>query len=78
LHLDKVDNWSDEEVKAHLSRINDERLFIIAEAFRRGIATIDEVNAITKIDKWFLRKIKNITDTELALMKDGLTEETLR
>ena len=78
LHIDKIDTWSDEELKNHLSRINDERLFVIAEVLRRGICDIDEINAITKIDKWFLRRIKNITDTEIALAKDGLTEENLR
>ena len=78
LHIDKIDTWSDEELKNHLSRINDERLFVIAEVLRRGICDIDEINAVTKIDKWFLRRIKNITDTEIALAKDGLTEENLR
>lgn len=78
LHIDKLDTWSDEELKSHLSRINDERLFVIAEVLRRGICDIDEINAITKIDKWFLRRIKNITDTEMTLVKDGLTEENLR
>ena len=78
LHIDKIDTWSDEELKNHLSRINDERLFVIAEVLRRGICDIDEINAVTKIDKWFLRRIKNISDTEIALAKDGLTEENLR
>ncbi len=78
LHIDKIDTWSDEELKNHFSRINDERLFVIAEVLRRGICDIDEINAVTKIDKWFLRRIKNITDTEIALAKDGLTEENLR
>ena len=36
-----------------LKDINDERIFVIAEALRRGI-TIEEINEITKIDEFFL------------------------
>ncbi len=78
LHLKKTDAWDDAKLKRHIGRINDERLFVIAEAFRRGITDIDEVHAITKIDKWFLRKIKNITDIEGRLAREELTAELLR
>jgi carbamoyl-phosphate synthase large subunit len=73
LHMDKMDAWDDARVKKNLARINDERLFVIAEALRRGIATIDEIHDITKIDKWFLQKIKNITDVENLLATEPLT-----
>ena len=67
LHMD------DARVKKNLARINDERIFVIAEALRRGVATIDEIHDITKIDKWFLYKIKNITDLENKLKSEALT-----
>ena len=73
LHMDKMDAWDDERVKKNLARINDERIFVIAEALRRGIATVDEIHAITKIDKWFIHKIKNITDVETTLTSEPLT-----
>ena len=73
LHMDKMDEWDDARVKKNLARINDERIFVIAEALRRGIATIDEIHAITKIDKWFLYKIQNITDVENKLKEEALT-----
>ena len=73
LHMDKMDEWDDARVKKNLARINDERIFIIAEALRRGIATIDEIHAITKIDKWFLYKIQNITAVENKLKEEALT-----
>ena len=73
LHMDKMDAWDDERVKKNLARINDERIFVIAEALRRGIATVDEIHAITKIDKWFIHKIKNITDVETTLASEPLT-----
>ncbi|TYZ24810.1 carbamoyl-phosphate synthase large subunit [Selenomonas ruminis] len=73
LHMDKMDAWDDDRVKKNLARINDERIFVIAEALRRGIATVDEIHAITKIDKWFIHKIKNITDVETTLTSEPLT-----
>ncbi len=72
LHMDKMDEWDDARVKKNLARINDERIFVIAEALRRGIATIDEIHAITKIDKWFLYKIQNITAVENKHKEESL------
>lgn len=77
LHMEKMDDWPDERVKKNLARINDERIFVIAEALRRGIADIDTIHDITKIDKWFLHKIKNITDVELHLTQESLTPRLL-
>ena len=77
LHMEKMDEWDDARVKKALYRINDERLFAIAECLRRGIVTVDEIHDITKIDKWFINKIKNITDVEVELHEDGLTPKIL-
>jgi len=77
LHMEKMDVWDDDKVKRNLGRINDERLFVIAEALRRNCATIEEIHDITKIDLWFLRKIKNITDVEQRLAKEPLTPSLL-
>ncbi|MBQ1622598.1 MAG: carbamoyl-phosphate synthase (glutamine-hydrolyzing) large subunit, partial [Selenomonas sp.] len=77
LHMEKMDDWPDERVKKNLARINDERIFVIAEALRRGVADIDTIHDITKIDKWFLHKIKNITDVELRLTQESLTPRLL-
>lgn len=77
LHMKKMDEWPDERVKKNLARINDERIFVIAEALRRGVADIDTIHDITKIDKWFLHKIKNITDVELRLTQESLTPRLL-
>lgn len=78
LHLAVIDTWDDERVKKEIRKINDQRLFVIAEAFRRGVATVDEVYDITKIDRWFLRKIKNIADMERALSEEELTPSLMR
>lgn len=78
LHMDKMDAWDNAKIKNRLSKINDERLFLIAEALRRNAATVDEIADITKIDRWFINKIKNITDMENRLQKSELNPKLLR
>lgn len=78
LHMDKMDDWDDDKIKSRLNRVNDERLFLIAEALRRNIATPQEIADITKIDRWFIDKIKNITDMEVRLSKTELNAKILR
>ncbi|MCW3491042.1 carbamoyl-phosphate synthase large subunit [Dethiobacter alkaliphilus] len=63
LKLDTAAGLSMEELKELIVRPNDERLFILAEAFRRGI-TVEEVYNISRIDPFFSQKIKNIIDME--------------
>ena len=77
LHMEGMDSWDDARIKKSLSNINDQRIFVIAEALRRYAADIDEIHKITKIDKWFLYKLKNITDVENRLISEELTDELL-
>lgn len=77
IHLSKLDNQSLYDIRCLLHRVDDERLFVIAEALWRGIEP-EEINRITKIDLFFLYKIKNIIDVEERLRKEGLNEDTLR
>lgn len=78
LHISDMDAWTDERVREALCRKDDERIFVIAEALRRGICTVEEIHAITKIDLWFLHKIARITAVENRLAGEALTEELLR
>ena len=73
LSMPKMAAWDDARVRKNLARINDERIFVIAEALRRGIATVDEIHAITKVDKWFINKINNIAQVENQLSSEPLT-----
>jgi len=69
-----------ETIREKLNEVNDERLFVIAEALRRGI-TVEEINGITKIDKFFISKIHEIVLMEEELKKytlDTITPEILR
>lgn len=70
---------SDEEIQERLKDINDERIFIIAEALRRGI-TIEEISGVTRIDNFFLNKLNEIVKTEeklKTLQKDSISADDL-
>ena len=58
---------TDAEIKKGVARTDDQRLFHICEALRRGIMTIDEIHQITTIDTFFLHKFQNIIDMEKEL-----------
>jgi len=63
----------DVPVEKRLEDGDDHRLFTIFEAIRAGIS-LDRIYEITKIDRWFLAKIKRLADFEDELAK-GLTDE---
>lgn len=77
LEIPELKALSDEEIKERIYRIDDERIFVVAEALRRGI-TIEEIYDITKINQWFLYKINNIVKMERALATHELTPSLLR
>ncbi len=60
----------------HLNPATDQRLFAVFEAFRRCM-TVDELYRETKINKWFLEKIRAIVSLERELADDGLNSELL-
>ncbi len=57
-----------------LNLVTDERLFVVYEAIKKGIA-IDRIHEITKIDRWFLDKLKTIADFEAAFPSLEMTED---
>ncbi|WP_377808458.1 carbamoyl-phosphate synthase large subunit [Azospirillum sp. A29] len=58
-------------IRGALATPTPDRLLVIAQAFRHGF-TVDEVQAVSKYDPWFLEQIKAITDREAAIRADGL------
>jgi carbamoyl-phosphate synthase large subunit len=76
LLLPELQDLSDEALRERMFYADDERIFIIAEAFIRGF-TIDAVWEITRIDKYFLKKLKNIIDFALELKNKTLDAENL-
>src|SRR3989338_7417582 len=57
-----------EEIKNELEHPTDQRIYAIAEAIKQNVS-IDEIHKFTKIDRWFLFKIKNIVEVEKQLSK---------
>ena len=55
-----------EDIDKALKEPTDKRIFIIAKAMAQGY-TIDQIHDLTKIDKWFLQKLKNICDIDNRL-----------
>ena len=57
-----------EDIDAALREPTDERVFVISKAMHRGY-TIDQIHDLTKIDKWFLQKLKHIIDIDEELKR---------
>lgn len=71
----KYNCYTDEKVVNSLMPATDYRLFMIYEALKRGLRTVDEICNETKIDKWFITKIKNLVDYELSVKGKRISEE---
>lgn len=70
LDLPGAENFSREELEHKLVHADDERLFLVAEALRRGL-TVEEVYNITRIDRFFLDKIQGILQLEKEIQAAG-------
>ena len=80
-HVDSLivnyyEGFTDEDIKDELQKVDDRRIFLIAEAIRRGI-TPEYIHSITKIDEWFIDKIERLVRCELRLKNEELTRELL-
>ena len=70
-HLDN------DELLMQLGKVDDRRIWVIAEALRRGMA-YEIIHSITKIDFWFIDKLAILVEMEQALEKGPLTPELLK
>src|SRR5690606_23008181 len=77
LFLKDAVDLDDETLKQRLVKPDDERLFLLAEAFRRGWDLLD-LQDLTKIDWWFLRSVQSIVRFENRLRVEALTPELLK
>ncbi len=77
LYLKGANELSDEVLQQRLIKADDERMFLIAEAFRRGYG-LQQIQDLTKIDWWFLDKIERLIKYEDHIRNEAaLTYETL-
>lgn len=73
LNTPKLKALSDDEIESKLWNCDDERLFVVFEALKRGIST-DKIHEITMIDRWFLHKLLKLVALENRLAASELTD----
>ncbi|MDE5721257.1 MAG: carbamoyl-phosphate synthase large subunit [Clostridia bacterium] len=74
LNLPKLAKLSNGEIEEKLSELSDERLFVVYQAIKRGLP-IEKIYSITKIDEWFLNKLKNLADYENEICGTAINRE---
>ena len=75
--MDTLNRKADDEeipIRERLQRVDDHRIFTIFEALKAGVS-VDEIYQITKIDRWFVSKIKKLAEFEQSLTPGTLTAE---
>lgn len=68
---------SAEELTERLKIVDDQRIYVIAEALRKGV-DYDTIHEVTMIDHWFIDKIAILVEMEQALKEEPLTVELLK
>jgi carbamoyl-phosphate synthase large subunit len=68
---------TDDDIRVRLAAQDDRRIFTVFEAIKSGIS-IEEIYDITKIDPYFLEKIRNLAVFEEKLAREGATAENVR
>ena len=81
-HVDSLMSYdftglSDKELDEQLHVVDDRRIWVIAEALRRGVS-YDKIHEITKIDRWFIDKLAILVEMENQLKNEPLTVELLK
>jgi carbamoyl-phosphate synthase large subunit len=76
IRINKMAEFSREELIEKIKLQDDMRLFAVAEALRKDV-TIEELNELTKIDKWFLNGFNNIVKLEKRLKNEKMNAELL-
>ncbi|KIL41772.1 carbamoyl phosphate synthase large subunit [Gordoniibacillus kamchatkensis] len=76
LYLKDAVALDDETLKLRLAKPDDERIFLIAEAYRRGYS-LEQLQELTKIDWWFLHKLEGLVAFESKIGAQPLTTELL-
>lgn len=77
LWLESLADISDDTIQTRLEKADDERIYVIAEAFRRGYS-VRQLHQYTKIDPFFLQKLADIVQFEVLLRENINQVEILR
>ena len=65
------------DIREALKAVDDRRLFTVFAAIKQGVS-IEEIYEITRIDPWFLNRLKNLADFEVSLTEKALDEESYK
>lgn len=81
-HVDSLMSYdftglTDDEIEKQLAVVDDRRIWVIAEALRRGVK-YEHIHEITKIDRWFIDKIAILVEMENRLKTEELTVDLLK
>ena len=63
LHMEKFDDWSEEDLLSYIAVGTDDRIYAIAQLLRLGIS-VEEIARTSQIDAFFVRKMRNIVEME--------------
>ncbi len=74
LNMKKLAGIPTEQIRERLHNCDDERMFVVFEALKRGIS-MEEIHQITMIDIWFLAKLKHLAEYEMSIAAEGLSDE---
>jgi carbamoyl-phosphate synthase large subunit len=74
LTMPRLAGFTDAQIRKLLHNADDERIFVVYEAIKRGVS-FEEIFEATKIDFWFLSKLKNLAEMELSLIEGELTQK---
>ncbi|MFD1677293.1 carbamoyl-phosphate synthase large subunit [Alicyclobacillus fodiniaquatilis] len=72
LWLKQASNWSESELERKVAVAEDDRLFAVAEALRRGW-TVERIHSLSQIDRWFLWHLEEMVGLEQQLAALGTT-----
>ena len=81
-HVDSLRSYdfsglSDKDLKKQLAKVDDRRIWVIAEALRRGMS-YEYIHEVTRIDPWFIDKIAILVEMEQRLQSEPLTIALLK
>ena len=77
LHLPKFDGMDTATLLNYIKTGTDDRIYAIAELLRRSVG-VEEISAATGIDRFFIRKLRNIVETEASLTLHPFDTDELR
>jgi carbamoyl-phosphate synthase large subunit len=72
--IEELEGAGREEIMARLAIRAPDRLLVAAQAFREGL-NLEEIHAVTKYDRWFLRHIEEIIEAEAEVSEHGLPQD---